>query len=181
MSHADADGHVAGVDDATIFTAAVLTYGALVTTYYLSQPSTQHSLHDASVAAVGAIRSFFSSSQARSGEQGRDAQGKFLPKEPGQQHPGAEDEKKGLDAVGATKNTQPLPNGRIPDGNMPDPQKVEVKSGGSVSNTKQLQEMGKGAVDATGKPLVVVTTNPNVKVSAPAQKNPNLDIKPLKP
>jgi hypothetical protein len=62
---------------------------------------------------------------------------------------------------------------------MPDGQKVEVKSGGSVSNTTQLQEMGQGAMDATGKPLVVVTTNPNATVTVPVQKNPNIKIKPV--
>lgn len=35
-------------------------------------------------------------------------------------------------------------------------------------------------MDAKGKPLKVVTTNPGVKVSGPAQKNPNLKIEPLK-
>jgi hypothetical protein len=40
--------------------------------------------------------------------------------------------------------------------------------------------MGEGAMAETGKPLTVGTTNPNAKVSGPAQKNPNLDIKPLK-
>jgi hypothetical protein len=56
-----------------------------------------------------------------------------------------------------------------------------VKSGKSVNNTEQLRDTGTAVVDATGKPLVVVTTNPNVTVSKPAQQNPNLTIKPLKP
>jgi RHS repeat-associated protein len=116
------------------------------------------------------------------GEQGRDAQGKFLPKQPGESNPGSAGEKEGLASEGATKNTKPIPGtNRVPDGKKPDGQYVEVKSGGSVNNTKQLQESGKGAVDASGKPLVVVTTNPNVKVSKPAQQNPNLVIKPIKP
>jgi len=55
-----------------------------------------------------------------------------------------------------------------------------VKSGASVINTQQLQNMGQTAVDATGKPLKVVTTNPNVKVSQPAQENKNLQFEPLK-
>jgi len=114
------------------------------------------------------------------GEQGRDAQGKFLPKQAGESQPGSAKEKEGLAAEGATKNTKPIPgSNRIPDGQKPDGQYVEVKSGGSVNNTRQVQDTGKAAVDATGKPLVVVTTNPNVTVSKPAQQNPNVIIKPL--
>ena len=55
----DPDGHVAGVDDAAIVTAAVVTYGVLVTYYVLTQPQTQHALSDASRAAVGAISGLF--------------------------------------------------------------------------------------------------------------------------
>jgi hypothetical protein len=36
--------------------------------------------------------------------------------------------------------------------------------------------MGKAAMKATGKPLKVVTTNPDVKVSKYAQRNKNLDF-----
>jgi RHS repeat-associated protein len=61
LSKADLDGHVAGVDDATIVTAAAVTYGVLVTYYVLTQPQTQHALSDASSAAVGALSSLFSS------------------------------------------------------------------------------------------------------------------------
>jgi hypothetical protein len=63
---------------------------------------------------------------------------------------------------------------------MPDGQKVEVKSGDVISNTKQLREMGEGAVADTGKPLKVVPTNPNAHVTKDALQNKNLDIKPLK-
>jgi hypothetical protein len=119
------------------------------------------------------------SQSSNTAEQGRDAQGKFTSKQPGQSVPGSAAEKKGLDAVGATKNTKPLSNGRIPDGNMPDGQKVEIKSGGSINNTTQLKEMGQGAMDETGKPLAVVPTNPNATVSKPIVKNPNIEIKPL--
>jgi RHS repeat-associated protein len=112
-------------------------------------------------------------------EQGRDSKGKFLPKEPGQAKPGSTDEQNALDAVGATKNTKPLENGRIPDGNKPDGQKVEVKSGGTVANTKQVKEMAQGSVDETGKPLKVVTTNPKVKITKPVQQNPNIEIEKL--
>jgi len=59
-------------------------------------------------------------------------------------------------------------------------QKIEVKSGESVRNTGQLVATGQAAQAATGQPLLVVTTNPNVKVSAPAQQNPNLQIRPAK-
>jgi RHS repeat-associated protein len=118
--------------------------------------------------------------QSTPSEQGRDAQGKFLPKQGGEAQPGADAEAAGLAAVGATKNTKPIPgSSRIPDGITPDGQYVEVKSGGSVSNTGQLEDMGKAAVAETGKPLIVVTTNPNVNVSGPAATNPNLTIRPL--
>jgi putative transposase len=49
-----------------------------------------------------------------------------------------------------------------------------------LNNTEQLIETGEAAMKATGKPLKVGTTNPNVKVSGPAQRNPNLDIQPVK-
>ena len=65
------------------------------------------------------------------------------------------DSPQGVEIAGATKNTKPLSNGRIPDGNMPDGQKLEVKSGGTIGNTKQLREMGEGAMAETGKPLAV--------------------------
>ncbi|HZI58974.1 MAG TPA: RHS repeat-associated core domain-containing protein [Verrucomicrobiae bacterium] len=120
------------------------------------------------------------SQSSNTAEQGRDAQGKFTSKQPGQSAPGAAAEKEGLDSVGAVKNTEKL-NGTVRDGTIPETeQHVEVKSGASVSNTGQLRSMGQTAVDATSKPLKVVTTNPNVKVSGPAQKNPNLEIQPAK-
>jgi hypothetical protein len=59
-------------------------------------------------------------------------------------------------------------------------QYAEIKSGGSVANTAQLREMGSAAMKATGKPLKVITTDPNVKVTQKALQNPNLDIQPLK-
>jgi hypothetical protein len=59
-------------------------------------------------------------------------------------------------------------------------QKIEVKSGGSVNNTEQLKATGQASQAATGQPLLVVTTNPNVKVSGPAQQNGNLEIRPAK-
>jgi hypothetical protein len=89
-------------------------------------------------------------------------------------------EKKGLDSVGAVKNTEKL-NGTIRDGTIPETgQHVEVKSGESINNTGQLKSMGQTAVNKAGMPLKVVTTNPNAKVSGPAKLNENLDIQPLK-
>src|SRR5579864_1802253 len=121
------------------------------------------------------------SNQQSSTEQGRDAQGKFTSKEPGQSAPGSTAEKKGLDSVGAVKNKGEILNGTKRDGTIPETgQHVEVKSGESVNDTQQLRNMGQAAKDATGQPLKVITTNPNAHVSVPAQKNPNLDIKPLK-
>ncbi|MES2394026.1 MAG: RHS repeat-associated core domain-containing protein [Acidobacteriota bacterium] len=115
-------------------------------------------------------------------EQGRDEQGKFLPVQPGQTRPGAQTESDALEAEGASKNTKPLPGStRIPDGTVDATgQKVEVKGGEVVGNIKQLVEMGKAAVAATGLKLLVVTTNPDVKVSRAAQRNPNLEIRPVK-
>ncbi len=49
-----------------------------------------------------------------------------------------------------------------------------------INNTKQLREMGEGAVVDTGQPLRVVPTNPNAAITNKAQQNPNLEIKPLK-
>ena len=46
-------------------------------------------------------------------------------------------------------------------------------------NTDQLVQTGQATKDATEVPLLVVTTNPNVKVTAPAQNNPNLQIRPV--
>jgi len=53
---------------------------------------------------------------------------------------------------------------------------VEVEPGASVNETQQLRKMGQAAVDATGKQLKVVTTNPNGTVSKPAQKNETLEF-----
>lgn len=129
------------------------------------------------------VRGWFSKSAST--EQGRDAQGKFLPKEAGQTKPGADAEKAGLDAVGAVKNTKPLPgSSRIPDGTGTGTveggakagQPVEVKSGSEISRTGQLAEAGQASVNATGHPLQVVLTHPNPNVSAPAKRDPNLQI-----
>ena len=117
------------------------------------------------------------SHQQSSTEQGRDAQGKFTSKQPGQSAPGSAAEKKGLDSVGAVKNKSEVLNGTKRDGTIPETgQHVEVKSGESVNRTEQLQNMGQAARDATGKPLKVVTTNPNVKVSPPARRDENLEF-----
>jgi len=110
-------------------------------------------------------------------EQGRDAQGKFVSKKPGEAPPGSGAEKKGLDSVGAVKNNNEILNGTKRDRTIPETgQHVQVKSGASVNDTEQLRNMGQAAVDETGQPLKVVTTNPNVKVSKPALKNENLEF-----
>ena len=115
-------------------------------------------------------------------EQGRDAQGKFTSKQPGQAAPGAAAEKEALDAVGATKNTQAIPgSNRIPDGTIKNAageveQYVEGKSGASITNTSQLREMAKAAKDATGNPLTLVATNPNVKIAKTVLRNKNIKI-----
>jgi len=120
------------------------------------------------------------SHQQSSTEQGRDAQGKFTSKQPGQSAPGSAAEKKGLEALGATKNTKPIPgSNRIPDGKMPDGGYAEIKSGATVNGTKQLNEMAEAAAKETGKPLTVGTTNPNATVSKPFLKNPNIEIKKI--
>ena len=62
-----------------------------------------------------------------------------------------------------------------PDGKMADGQYVEVKSGGSVSNTKQLDAMSSAAAEKTGKPLVLVV-NPGTTLSEPLKNNPNIKI-----
>lgn len=59
-------------------------------------------------------------------------------------------------------------------------QKVDIKSGATVANTGQLQATGDAARAATGQPLLVPTTNPNVHVTGPAAANPNLEIRPVK-
>jgi RHS repeat-associated protein len=193
LSHVDADGHcceitwndvqtgVAVVGTAvTAAEAGVVALGAAAfggAAYSVSQGNSPY-------LSNGYPTSFnlnsTSSNASSASEQGRDAQGKFLPTQAGQSKPGAAGEKEGLASEGATKNTQPIPgSNRIPDGTKADGQYVEVKSGGTVSNTGQLKEMGKAAVAATGKPLVVVTTNPNANVTKPAQQNPDLVHKPL--
>jgi hypothetical protein len=114
--------------------------------------------------------------------QGRDAQGKFLPKQPGQSQPGADAEKDALEAEGATKTGTVLPGTKKKvDGTVTATgRKLEVKSGAVVNNTDQLVQTGQATMGATGQPLLVVTTNPKVKVSVPAQNNPNLEIRPVK-
>ncbi|HJX84398.1 MAG TPA: RHS repeat-associated core domain-containing protein [Candidatus Angelobacter sp.] len=122
------------------------------------------------------------SQSSNAAEQGRDAQGKFLPKNGSEAAPGSAAEREALDAVGATKNTQPIPgSNRIPDGTITNAagkvvQYAEGKSGAAVSNTAQLRQMARAAMKATGKPLKLVTTNPNVKISSKLEGNANIEI-----
>jgi RHS repeat-associated protein len=167
LRYTDPDGHIAVMDD-------LVALGIAATVAYIGYQGYQ--------AYKATVQYFQSRSSGQSGssqaqEQGRDEKGRFLPTQPGQTKPGAADEQKGLDAVGATKNTKPLPNGKIPDGNTADGQKVEVKSGGTIANTEQVREMAKGTVDATGKPLILVPTNPNATITKPVKQNPNIIIK----
>jgi hypothetical protein len=116
--------------------------------------------------------------------QGRDAQGKFLPKNPGETQPGAEAEAKGLQAVGASRSNDRLTyvdpkTGEktltIPDGKTKDGQYVEVKSGKNLSRTDQLAAMGAAAKDATGRPLIVVV-QPGTKLSKPLSQDKNIKV-----
>lgn len=118
----------------------------------------------------------------RQTEQGRDAEGKWISKNPGEAAPGAEAEKKALDAIGATKNTEAIPgSNQIPDGRIQDSagkviQYAEAKSGASVSNTRQLREMARAAIKATGKRLKLVITNPKVKIAETVTNNKNIEL-----
>ena len=125
------------------------------------------------------------SQSSNTAEQGRDAQGKFTSKQPGQSAPGAAAEREALDAVGATKNTRAIPgSNRIPDGTINTAagkveqyvQYVEAKSGATISNTAQLRQMAAAAMKATGNPLKLVMTNPNVKISSKVIENKNIEI-----
>lgn len=81
------------------------------------------------------------------------------------------------DSVGAVKNKGEILNGTKWDGTIPETgQHVEVKSGESVSNTEQLRNMGQAAVDATGKPLKVVTTNPSENKETSTRENKNVEF-----
>jgi hypothetical protein len=87
-----------------------------------------------------------------------------------------------MEAVGATENTKAIPgSNRIPDGKIENAagkieQYAEGKSGASVSNTAQLRQMAAAAMKATGKPLKLVTTNPNVKIAKTVLQNENIEI-----
>jgi RHS repeat-associated protein len=128
-----------------------------------------------------------SNNSYRSNEQGRDAQGKFVTKNPGESAPGAEWEKKALDSMGATKNTRPIPgsgSSTIPDGTIKNAagevvQYAEAKSGAALSNTAQLKEMAKAAMKATGKPLKL-GVNPNAKIARTLKNNENIEIVQVK-
>jgi RHS repeat-associated protein len=78
--------------------------------------------------------------QTQNGTQGRDAQGKFVPAQPGQSQPGAGAEKDALAAEGATKTGTTMPGtDRKVDGTVAATgQKIEVKSGGTVANITQI-------------------------------------------
>ena len=69
---------------------------------------------------------------------------------------------------------------RIPDGTIGDAtnggQYVEVKSGASISSTAQLKQMAGAAMKETGKPLKLVTTNPNAKIAKTVRQNENIEI-----
>jgi hypothetical protein len=132
-----------------------------------------------------AYEHFHEDAPASGTEQGRDAQGKFLPTTPGQTQPGAGAEKAGLEAAGATKNNETI-NGTKRDGTgtgtapgVEAGQHVEVKSGKTIAGTKQLNGMAKTARAETGKPLVVVTTHPDATLTKPVQNNPDIVHKPL--
>ena len=144
--------------------------------------ATRHDGADTITSGIKSLGNAISSIFTESGVQGRDAQGKFLPKQPGQSQPGAGAEKDALAAEGATKTGTKLPGtDRRVDGTVTSTgQKIEVKSGGTVNNTDQLVQTGRASKEATGQPLLVVTTKPNAKVSKPAQHNPDLQIRPVK-
>jgi RHS repeat-associated protein len=196
-SKVDADGHdtlgdimIAGITIAAHYIGPAVTDVASSVGHFLTSgppphppvpgPSANPCLCPPQPAQNNNNKNQNNSQSSNTSEQGRDAQGKFTSKQPGQSARGAAAEKEALDAAGATKNTKPLSNGRIPDGNMPNGQKLEVKSGEVINNTKQLREMGEGAMADTGKPLKVMPTNPNATVAKPAKQNPNLDFTPPK-
>jgi hypothetical protein len=169
----------------TIAVIATVAAGAA----YLSTPSGQRSASTFTSAFSSSVSNSITNvkgwfSHAATAEQPRGEDGKFLPKEGGEANPGAAAEAAGLAAAGAAKNVSEVLNGTKRDGTgdgtgMAEAgQHVEVKSGEVIANTQQLAKMGQAAVDATGRALLVVTTNPNVKVTGPAQNNPNLDIRP---
>ena len=183
LRYTDPSGHC--LEDACILEGAAVYAAASATVAWLSSPQGQEStkafIQGTGLLinkAAGAISSLFTKSDT----QGRDAQGKFLPTQPGQAQPGADAEKGALAAEGATKTGTTMPGtDRKVDGTVTATgQKIEVKSGETVANTDQLRQTGQAAVTTTGMPLLVVTTNPNVKVTAPAQNNPNLQIRPVK-
>jgi RHS repeat-associated protein len=182
----DADGHIALADDAVVAILVAGTFAVIAVDIYVSQPDNARNLSNALSGAASRIGSFFHRSDNKSSntgqEQGRDAQGKFLPKQAGQTQPGADAEKAALKAEEATKTGTTLPGTtRKVDGTVTETgQKIEVKSGEVVANTGQLVATGEAAKTATGQPLLVVTTNPNVHVTTPAQQNPNLEIRPAK-
>jgi RHS repeat-associated protein len=62
---ADADGHIAGVDDVVVAAAVGITVAALAFHYYLRQPETQRNLNNALSSAGAAIGSFLHSDQTK--------------------------------------------------------------------------------------------------------------------
>jgi len=99
---------------------------------------------------------------------------------------GRANEQKGLDAVGAEKNTKPVTTtdpktGKqgttIPDGKMSDGQNVEVKDTKRVTDSKQLRLQDQASKAASGKPTMVVTGN-DTKVSNTVQNN--YEVKKIK-
>ncbi len=129
---------------------------AIATAGYLMTPQGQDSVRAAVVGtgalinkAVDALSSIF-----HSDTQGRDAQGKFVPTQPGQSQPGANAEKDALTAEGATKTGTTMPGtDRKVDGTVTATgQKIEVKSGTTVANTDQLRQTGQAAVTTTECP-----------------------------
>ncbi len=97
---------------------------------------------------------------------------------------------KGLDAVGAVKNTKPMTvtdpkTGEkvttVPDGKKADGQLVEVKDTKSASLTKQIRAENAASQATSGKPVNVVVGE-NTNVSKPLQNATEVTkIKPIGP
>jgi len=108
---------------------------------------------------------------------------------------GRANEQKGLDAVGAEKNTKPdttvdpktgKQGTTIPDGKMSDGQRVEVKDTKRVTDSKQLRRQNAASKAASGKPSMVVTgketkVTPTVENNHEVVKIKDLGPQPDKP
>jgi cytoskeletal protein RodZ len=160
VTRVDADGHVAGVDDAVVGAAVGITILAVASEAYFSQPEHTRDASAALSAATSSVVSTIHGWFSKDTDRGRANEGV------------------GLKEVGAKPNKNPQESSTVtdpktgkqvttkPDGKMADGTHVEVKDTKVVRSTPQLRAQGVASKAESGnKPILVTGTNTKVSDS----------------